>query len=345
MCKTLFTFERFTGGARRVLVLAQEEARLLDHGFIGAEHLLLGLIDEGQGVAARVLERLQISAEPVRGFIEKKLEASTGLATGGSPPFTPRAKQVLELSLREALQLNQAYIGTEHILLGLVQEGGGFGVQALIDQGVELGEVRREVMAFLDDQGNPRETSAFDKTSPRERESLWSPPAWDRPSEGTVPWEIAVNAVVLRSEDAVVCVESLVVYTNGFDVNFAVYINPYRRNEIMWGGGRWGARIPRVGFRFSNGTSAWAPGWRVNIFDCDVAKDERGFPIEPVVGGIRGGDGSRSWRFSTWVYPLPPEGPVEVFVSLPLARLHEGVAVLDGGEIRAAAGRAQVVWE
>jgi ATP-dependent Clp protease ATP-binding subunit ClpC len=117
-------FERFTDRARRVLVLAQEEARLLNHSFIGTEHILLGLIHEGEGVAAKALESLGISLEAVREKVEETI-GMAGTAPSGSPPFTPRAKKVLELSLREALQLGHSYIGTEHMLLGLVREGEG----------------------------------------------------------------------------------------------------------------------------------------------------------------------------------------------------------------------------
>ncbi len=109
-------FERFTDRARRVLVLAQEEARLLNHNFIGTEHILLGLIHEGEGVAAKALESLGISLEAVREKVEELIGPASG-PSAGSPPFTPRAKKVLELSLREALQLGHNYIGTEHMLL------------------------------------------------------------------------------------------------------------------------------------------------------------------------------------------------------------------------------------
>jgi len=109
-----------------VLVLAQEEARLLNHSFIGTEHILMGLIHEGEGVAAKALEQLEISLEAVREKVEETVVLS-GTAPTGSPPFTPRAKKVLELSLREAMQLGHNYIGTEHMLLGLVREGEGAG--------------------------------------------------------------------------------------------------------------------------------------------------------------------------------------------------------------------------
>jgi ATP-dependent Clp protease ATP-binding subunit ClpC len=141
-------FERFTDRARRVLVLAQEEARLLNHNFIGTEHILLGLIHEGEGVAAKALESLGISLEAVREKVEETI-GPAGSGTMGSPPFTPRAKKVLELSLREALQLGHNYIGTEHMLLGLVREGEGVAAQVLVSLGADLSRVRQQVIQLL----------------------------------------------------------------------------------------------------------------------------------------------------------------------------------------------------
>jgi ATP-dependent Clp protease ATP-binding subunit ClpC len=149
-------FERFTERARRVMVLAQEEARLLNHNFIGTEHLLLGLIHEGEGVAAKALEQLGISLEAVREKVEETMGAPT-TAAGGSPPFTPRAKKVLELSLREALQLGHNYIGTEHILLGLVREGEGVAARVLVDLGADLSRVRQQVIQLLSGYGGGKE--------------------------------------------------------------------------------------------------------------------------------------------------------------------------------------------
>ena len=145
-------FERFTDRARRVLVLAQEEARLLNHSFIGTEHILLGLIHEGEGVAARVLESLSVSLEPARKKV-KETVGPVGSARTASPPFTPRAKKVLELALREALQLGHNYIGTEHILLGLVREGDGVAARVLVSLGVDLSRVRPEVLRLLSGHG------------------------------------------------------------------------------------------------------------------------------------------------------------------------------------------------
>ena len=149
-------FERFTDRARRVLVLAQEEARLLNHNFIGTEHILLGLIHEGEGVAAKALEQLGISLEAVREKVEETI-GPAGSASTGSPPFTPRAKKVLELSLREAMQLGHNYIGTEHILLGLVREGEGVAAQVLVKLGADLSRVRRHVIQLLSSLTGARE--------------------------------------------------------------------------------------------------------------------------------------------------------------------------------------------
>jgi len=129
-------------------VLAQEEARLLNHNFIGTEHILLGLIHEGEGVAAKALESLGISLEAVREKVEETI-GPAGSGTMGSPPFTPRAKKVLELSLREALQLGHNYIGTEHMLLGLVREGEGVAAQVLVSLGADLSRVRQQVIQLL----------------------------------------------------------------------------------------------------------------------------------------------------------------------------------------------------
>jgi ATP-dependent Clp protease ATP-binding subunit ClpC len=141
-------FERFTDRARRVVVLAQEEARMLNHNYIGTEHILLGLIHEGEGVAAKALESLGISQEAVRQQVEEIIGQGQH-ASSGHIPFTPRAKKVLELSLREALQLGHDYIGTEHILLGLIREGEGVAAQVLVKLGADLNRVRQQVNQLL----------------------------------------------------------------------------------------------------------------------------------------------------------------------------------------------------
>src|SRR6516225_3481761 len=146
-------FERFTDRARRVVVLAQDEARMLNHNYIGTEHILLGLIREGEGVAARALESLGISREAVRRRVEEIIGQGRQ-APSGQIPLTPRAKKVLELSLREALQLGHNDVGTEHILLGLIREGEGVAAQVLVKLGADLTGVRQQVDQLLGgDQG------------------------------------------------------------------------------------------------------------------------------------------------------------------------------------------------
>ena len=141
-------FERFTDRARRVVVLAQEEAKMLNHNYIGTEHILLGLIHEGEGVAAKALESLNISLDAVREQVQDIIGQGQQQPTGHIP-FTPRAKKVLELSLREALQLGHNYIGTEHILLGLIREGEGVAAQVLVKLGADLNRVRQQVIQLL----------------------------------------------------------------------------------------------------------------------------------------------------------------------------------------------------
>jgi ATP-dependent Clp protease ATP-binding subunit ClpA len=151
-------FERFTERARRVVVLAQEEARRLNHNHIGTEHILLGLIHEGDGVAAASLESLGISLEAIREQIEGIIGQGR-TAPAGSIPYTPRARKVLELSLREALQLGHHHIGTEHILLGLIREGRGAAAQVLVRLGADLARVREQVIQMLEDaRGEEPET-------------------------------------------------------------------------------------------------------------------------------------------------------------------------------------------
>ena len=141
-------FERFTDRARRVVVLAQEEAKMLNHNYIGTEHILLGLIHEGEGVAAKALESLGISLDAVREQVQDIIGQGQQ-QPAGHIPFTPRAKKVLELSLREALQLGHNYIGTEHILLGLIREGEGVAAQVLVKLGADLNRVRQQVIQLL----------------------------------------------------------------------------------------------------------------------------------------------------------------------------------------------------
>jgi ATP-dependent Clp protease ATP-binding subunit ClpA len=148
-------FERFTDQARRVVVLAQEEARRLDHNWIGTEHILIGLLRAGEGVAAEALESLGISLDAVRQQVEEIIGRGQEVPSGHIP-FTPRAKRVLELSQRESLQLGHDYIGTEHILLGLIREGDGVAAQVLVTLGADLNRVRQQVIQLIHDRP-PRE--------------------------------------------------------------------------------------------------------------------------------------------------------------------------------------------
>ena len=141
-------FERFTERARQVVVLAQDEARRLKHNYIGTEHLLLGLLREEEGLAARVLESLDISTDEVRAQVARIVGRGDEAATG-QVPFTPRAKKVLELSLKEAMSLNHNYIGTEHVLLGLVRENQGVAARILLEFDVDADKVRNEVLRLL----------------------------------------------------------------------------------------------------------------------------------------------------------------------------------------------------
>jgi len=154
-------FERFTDRARRVVVLAQEEARFLNHDYIGTEHLLLGLIHEGEGVAALALESLGMRLEAVRAQVEEIIgRGESEAASSGHIPFTPRAKKVLELSLRESQQLGHNYIGTEHILLGLIREGQGVAAQVLVKLGADLSRARGRVIELLSGYAGGPEAAA-----------------------------------------------------------------------------------------------------------------------------------------------------------------------------------------
>jgi ATP-dependent Clp protease ATP-binding subunit ClpC len=142
-------FERFTDRARRVVVFAQEEARGLNHNWIGTEHLLLAVIREGHGVGAKALESMQISLDAARQQVESIIGRGQEPVGDRHIAFTPRAKKVLELSLREALQLGHDYIGTEHILLGLIREGDGVAAQVLVNLGSDLNRARQQVIQLL----------------------------------------------------------------------------------------------------------------------------------------------------------------------------------------------------
>ena len=162
-------FERFTDRARQTVVVAQEEARRLGHDYIGTEHLLLGLLGEPDGVAAKALNQLGISLEATRARVESIIGRGSGEPTG-QIPFTPRAKKVLELSLREALQLGHNYIGTEHVLLGLVREGEGVAAQVLVQQGAGLAQLRKRVLALL--SGQEPSTAHASRRTPGAEEAM-----------------------------------------------------------------------------------------------------------------------------------------------------------------------------
>jgi ATP-dependent Clp protease ATP-binding subunit ClpC len=170
-------FERFTDRARKVVVLAQEEARLLNHNYIGTEHILLGLIHEDEGVAAETLGSIGISLEAVRAQV-KEIVGRGRQSPPAHIPFTPRAKKVLELSLREARQLGHNYIGTEHILLGLIREGAGVAAQVLKQFGADLTRVRDEVLAVIGEGSAEGSTVATGGASDEQiRSTVPLPPA------------------------------------------------------------------------------------------------------------------------------------------------------------------------
>ncbi len=151
-------FERFTERARQVIVLAQDEARSLRHNYIGTEHLLLGLLREEEGLASRVLTTFGVAVEDVRADVARIIGLGDEIATG-QIPFTPRAKKVLELALREAQSLRHGYIGTEHILLGLVREGEGVAMQVLLEFDADAETIRNEVIRMLSGPGRSLEAS------------------------------------------------------------------------------------------------------------------------------------------------------------------------------------------
>ena len=152
-------FERFTERARQVVVLAQDEARALKHNYIGTEHILLGLLREEEGLAARVLESLDITVEEVRAQVARIVGQGDEVTTG-QIPFTPRAKKVLELALREALSLGHNYIGTEHILLGLVRENEGVAARILLDFDADAEKIRNEIIRMLSGPGRRQQGGA-----------------------------------------------------------------------------------------------------------------------------------------------------------------------------------------
>jgi ATP-dependent Clp protease ATP-binding subunit ClpC len=157
-------FERFTERARQVVVLAQDESRALGHDYIGTEHILLGLLREEEGLAARVLESLDITVEEVREQVVRIVGQGESVPTG-QIPFTVRAKEALEHSLREALSLGHSYVGTEHVLLGLVTQNDGVAAEVLLDAGADAEKIRSEVIRMLSGPGRRRDAPARDRTA------------------------------------------------------------------------------------------------------------------------------------------------------------------------------------
>jgi hypothetical protein len=232
-------FERFTDRARRVIVLAQEEARLLDHDYIGTEHILLGLIREREGVAAQALESLGISLEAVRAEVEQVI--GRGQTTPGPQiPFTPRSKKVLELSLREARSLGHDYIGTEHILLGLIREGEGVAAQVLVELGADLSRVRQQVIELL--SGEPVEQVAVGRRVVREpRPTVVGGPGVFRerePPELVRVVPLAREAVSRRGYRLVLI--SLEIWSGWLDLRYALLaLVPLRSYPLEGASHRW----------------------------------------------------------------------------------------------------------
>jgi hypothetical protein len=185
---------------------------------------------------------------------------------------------------------------------------------------------------------------------PPERPRQWGPPAWDRPSEGTLGVVVPVNEIVHRSDAVVADLDYLRVYPNGFTINLFILTDPHLDEQgagpRMLAGGRLDPvhRWPRIGVRFADGRAAGREGTLFHGGHLNVAKDDRGIPTEPILTMAGGGGGSHGWDFSVWVFPLPPDGPLEVYVAFPAADVGESKVVLDGGLVRSAAARARVIW-
>ena len=218
-------FERFTDRARSVLVLAQEEARLLNHSFIGTEHILLGLIREGEGVGARALQSLGINLQAVQVKVEETI-GMAGTPPSGSPPFTPRAKKVLELSFREALQLGHSYIGTEHILLGLVREGEGVAATVLVGLGADLGRVRQKVMQLMSGASEEEHSGDFE---PVHSTAASSEPRCPRCRTGLVEGARfrTIDVPPDQDDDQIEAISIDVVYCSGCGMTLHMFTSDY----------------------------------------------------------------------------------------------------------------------
>jgi hypothetical protein len=175
---------------------------------------------------------------------------------------------------------------------------------------------------------------------PEPPERRWFPPAWDRPSEGTLPATLAVDAVLQQDEGIVVAVPHLDVFPNGFRINLLMLLDPHRAQDLR-ALHRGPTIMPRVGVRFADGRVG---GRSAMLGMFNLSKDAQGIPTQPYVGFAGGGGGGSAWTLSVWVYPLPPDGPLEIFVALPSPATQELSTVVDGSAVRAAAERARIIW-
>src|SRR6266498_3092123 len=182
-------YERFTDRARKVMQLANQEAQRFNHEYIGTEHILLGLVKEGSGVAANVLKNLDIDLRKIRLEVEKLVQSGPDMVTLGKLPQTPRAKKVIEYSIEEARNLNHNYVGTEHLLLGLLREQEGVAAQVLMNLGLKLEEVREEVLNLLGAGVESEEPQATEKQGTKGKSKT---PALD--SFGRYPYEMPTEA-------------------------------------------------------------------------------------------------------------------------------------------------------
>jgi hypothetical protein len=271
-------FERFTDRARRVVVLAQDEARHLDHNYIGTEHILLGLIHEREGVAARALTALDISLEAVRGEVTEIVEVGAE-HPGGHIPFTPRAKKVLELSLREALALGHNYIGTEHILLGLIREGEGVAAQVLVKLGANLDRVRQQVIQILAGLGGVEVEQVAGMSSRITQEQAMamvaSGPGVYQEESVELARVVPVAREVYHGDGMRVVLISLEIWSGWLDLRFAMLPDPS-----------------------AAGRAQWVPDWRV--------EDDAGTAYENT--GMATGGGRQLHVTQLGFRPAPPEG-------------------------------------